>query len=55
MPASGDLWLSAAAVAPGAWGFRIAPLAIMGKCGPARQASRAPPASEAIEQARPLM
>jgi hypothetical protein len=35
-------------------GYRIAPLAIMEKCGPARHASRAPPASQAIEQARPL-
>jgi hypothetical protein len=35
-------------------GYRIAPLAIMEKCGPARHASRAPPASQAIEQARPV-
>jgi hypothetical protein len=35
-------------------GSRIAPLAIMEKCGPARHASRAPLASQAIEQARPL-
>jgi hypothetical protein len=35
-------------------GLRIAPLAIMRNCGPARHASRAPPASQASEQARPL-